>query len=319
MQQFAANARTQSRPPIALFSLSGANSSSDRGEQTYRRASQHASISHRRPPTLSTISSGHLQQQRSSSVVNSSLDEGDSSAASATPSEATQSSAQKFQHLIASRRTVANFVLHPPSQQLSNRQFLQDAILRGVECAVTAPNHKITEPTTFHRIVTPSAASERLLDIAYEVTLQRLLDNKLSGEEACRSEAARKREKWGSIPAFVVATVSGMGDQSSGASEEDSYKELPYAPPTTIRQMEDYASACASIQNLLLSLHSEGLGSKWATGPVIRTPAFRDLIGCEQKDMVVGLIMVGWPKRLPRMRRRRELEGDVLRDIDYDE
>ena len=128
----------------------------------------------------------------------------------------------------------------------------------------------------------------------------------------------RKREKWSNIPAFVVATVSAMEDQASRASEEDSYKDLPYVPPTTIRQLEDYASACASVQNLLLSLHADGLGSKWATGPVIRTRAFRDLIGCEQKDMVVGLIMVGWPKRLPKMRRRRELEGDVMRDITYE-
>ena len=156
------------------------------------------------------------------------------------------------------------------------------------------------------------------MDIAYEVTLQRLLDNRLSGEEACRSEATRKREKWATIPAFVVATVSGMEDQTSDSSEGDSYKELPFVPPTTMRQLEDYASACASIQNLLLSLHAEGLGSKWATGPVLRTRAFRDLVRCQEQDMVVGLIMVGWPKRLPRMRRRRELDGDVLRDVDFE-
>jgi len=93
------------------------------------------------------------------------------------------------------------------------------------------------------------------------------------------------------------------------------YKELPFVPPVTIQQLEDYASACASIQNLLLSLHSEDIGSKWATGSVIRTPAFRDLVGCKDTDMVVGLIMIGWSKRTPRMRRRREIQGDVLRDV----
>ncbi len=82
-------------------------------------------------------------------------------------------------------------------------------------------------------------------------------------------------------------------------------------------QLEDYASTCASIQNLLLSLHSEGYGCKWATGPVIRTRSFRDLLRCRSDEMVVGLIMVGWPRRLPSLRRRREVEGDVLRDVDY--
>jgi len=230
------------------------------------------------------------------------------------------SSAQTFQQVISSRRTVSNFIIRPSSQQSSDRQFLREAISRGVECAATAPNHKITEPTTFHRILTPSAASTKLFDIAYEVTLQQLIQKKLSGEESCRSEAMRKRDKWANIPAFLVVTVGGMEDQpdSSDGCRVDPYEELPYAPPATIRQLEDYASACASIQNLLLSLHSEGLGCKWATGPVIRTGAFRDLICCGRNDMVVGLIMVGWPKQLPRMRRSRRLDGEMLRDVDFD-
>ena len=62
------------------------------------------------------------------------------------------------------------------------------------------------------------------------------------------------------------------------------------------------------------------MGCKWATGPVIRTRSFRDLIDCRRDEMVVALIMVGWAKRLPTSSRRRlrELEGDVLRDVDYD-
>lgn len=232
-------------------------------------------------------------------------------------------SAQKFQQLMSSRRTVSNFVSYPKStsqqQQPSDRDrmFLQNAIKRGVECAVTAPNHKITEPTTFHRILSPSAESERLLDIVYETTYQRLREKQLSGEGACRSEAMRKRGKWAKIPAFVIATVSGMEDHQTSSSNnaKEMYKEQPLVPPTTNEQLEDYASACASIQNLLLSLHAEDLGCKWATGPIIRTSAFRDLIGCEKNDMIVGLIMIGWTKRLPKMRRRREIEDDVLRDV----
>lgn len=162
--------------------------------------------------------------------------------------------ADKFQHLIRSRRTVSNFVTLPSWKPSSTQQssFLYDAISRGVACAVTAPNHRITEPTTFHRILSPSAATERLLDIAYETALHILLDNKLSGEEACRSEAMRKREKWSKIPAFVVAAVCGMEDQTlDAASDGGICTELPYVPPATIQQLEDYASACASIQNLL--------------------------------------------------------------------
>ena len=230
-------------------------------------------------------------------------------------------SVEAFQRLIALRRTVSNFAVRPPSLASSDAEYLRGAISRGVACAASAPNHKVTEPSTFRRILAPSAASERLLVIAHEVTLRRLLDGKLSGEGACRSEAARKREKWATVPAFVVATVGGMDDQvSSGGAEYDPYGELPHVPPSTIAQLEDHASTCASVQNLLLSLHAEGLGCKWATGPVIRTRSFRDLIDCRRDEMVVALIMVGWAKRLPTSSRRRfrELEGDVLRDVDYD-
>ena len=295
-------------PPIALFSFS-----TNTNEQRYNHQQNTSHVSINRPPSLSTISSSkpasvstitipRLDHKRQSSSV--------ASSSSPQDQQEISTNAHQFQQMIASRRTTANF-------ESSDRELLYNAITRGVECAVTAANHKITEPTTFHRILSPSTASSRLCDIAYEVTLQSLLDKKLSGVEACKSEAARKRDKWASIPAVVVATVSGMQSQMhSTVTEEDMYKELSFVPPATIQQLEDYASACASIQNLLLSLHSEDIGSKWATGSVIRTPAFRDLVGCKDTDMVVGLVMIGWSKRTPRMRRRREIQGDVLRDVD---
>ena len=31
---------------------------------------------------------------------------------------------------------------------------------------------------------------------------------------------------------------------------------------------EDYAACCCAVQNLCLSLHSEGIGTKWTSGPV---------------------------------------------------
>lgn len=132
------------------------------------------------------------------------------------------------------------------------------------------------------------------------------------------------------------------------------YSTMPLHPPETERQLEDYASASASIQNILLSLHSENIpvsevevevedinketdtgsdsadmtrssgntnmhtcniGSKWATGPMISCRAMRHLIGCQEDDAIVGLIMVGEPKMVPTKdwRRRRTFEGNVFR------
>ena len=162
-----------------------------------------------------------------------------------------------------------------------------------------------------------------MLDIAYNVTLRRLRTNQLSGDGACKSQAARKREKWSTIPAFVVATA-GRGARRGvdrGFVDVRRIRSVRGAPVYTPgddaapRRLRRGLCVGPRSQNLLLSLHSEGLGTKWATGPVARTRALRDLVGCGEGDAVVGLVMVRWPKRMPRMRRRREVEGDVLRDV----
>ena len=56
---------------------------------------------------------------------------------------------------------------------------------------------------------------------------------------------------------------------------------------------------------MLLSLHAEDIGTKWATGPVIHTPAFRKMIGAKQSDRVVGLIMAGLESQVSSKRRFR--------------
>ena len=79
------------------------------------------------------------------------------------------------------------------------------------------------------------------------------------------------------------------------------------------------------MQNVLLSLHAEGIGSKWATGPVIHTPAFRELVHAQPSDRVAALIMVGGSTEFVsdrdekmtsvRRHRRRSLHGDLLQDL----
>lgn len=91
---------------------------------------------------------------------------------------------------------------------------------------------------------------------------------------------------------------------------------------STTRQ---YASACAAVQNVLLSLHAEGIGSKWATGPVIQTPAFRELVQAQPSDRIAALVMVGGSTDFDsprdeevttfRRQRRRSISGDLLQDL----
>jgi len=213
--------RNTSRPPIALFSFS-----TNTNEQRYNHQQNTSHVSTNRPPSLSTISSSKPASVSTITIPRLDHKRQSSSVASSSPNEdkeipSISTNAHQFQQMIITRRTTANF--HPVTQEPSDKELLCNAITRGVECAASggAPNHKITEPTTFHRILSPSKVSQRLCDIAYEVTLQSLLDKQLSGIEACKSEAARKREKWESIPAFVVATVQGMQSQIHSTVTEE--------------------------------------------------------------------------------------------------
>jgi nitroreductase len=40
---------------------------------------------------------------------------------------------------------------------------------------------------------------------------------------------------------------------------------------------EDFAACCCAVQNICLSLHAQGIGTKWTTGPVNFHPQFRQV------------------------------------------
>ena len=369
MQQFAAAARQQSRPPLALAPLygdGGSTASSQRRRATTaspsppRRGPSTATaipppptaaaaachvglsprytvqVSPRHSPAGNSTSSrsseeqGALGNTRSLSSLTATplaaaAEEGEATATNNNNDESIPAPPsipelqQSFQNLLKTRRTVSNLVQHPESSA-----HLNAAIFRAVQCAVEAPNHKRTEPYTFTRLIAPSAATEALADVCYHVSVRRMREKQKGSEKTLLAEAERKRDRWRNIPAFLVAAVGGMPDQIPSDTygphqkerSEYMYAELPFVPPQTELQLENYAATCAATQNVLLSLHAEELGSKWATGPVIRTKAFRDVVQLRNDELVVGLIMLGVPKRVPRSpRRRRRLMGDVLKDL----
>jgi len=54
-----------------------------------------------------------------------------------------------------------------------------------------------------------------------------------------------------------------------------------------------YGQSYAAVQVLLESLKQNHMATKWITGPVTRTPAFRQHAGAQTNDRVVGLVLVG--------------------------
>ena len=166
--------------------------------------------------------------------------------------------------LLRSRRTVHLFEPEPVPD---------DLVLRALDLARWAPNHRLTEPWRFTLLGPETAAA--VVD----------LNARLVADARGAAAGAAKRERWGEIPGWLVVTCRVSEDAT--------------------RMREDYAACCCAIQNLQLYLWSEGVGVKWTTGAVTRDPAFYDLVGLDaERETVVGLLWYGKPAVVPKVERQ---------------
>ena len=175
--------------------------------------------------------------------------------------------AQQFQSMIMTRRTVSRFqdVTVNHDDDKNNYEWIQSAIERAVSCAITAPNHFRTEPVTCRRFTNQSNTGKDLLDICFQVALQR---------QGSIQSAQQKRDKWSQIPAFVLVTVENQPPQvllETNPSPKNShnyddhgdvnntfgpYDTLPFTPPQTELQLEDVSIQKIRIFAKSLNLHS---------------------------------------------------------------
>lgn len=277
--------------------------------------------------TLVSLSLSHLLQQTpeetakehaiATSVLNSPL-------LSRPPSSTA------LQRFLQTRRRDSR--LRESSLQSNNHRrpavFYKAAIDRSVACGLSALSSD-RKNLRFQRILAPSTTSEQLAEICYQTQLRQTKD---------RVKAAAKRDQWKyHIPAFLVALLSGganeemnddtctvlVDNKETGDSRSSSiYDPLPYAPPSHPDELHDYAAACTALQNILLSLHAENVGTKWlARSPLPHCPAFRDLVQAEDNERVVALVLLGEPPAIEQQqtrrveRRRKQHPSTVLGDL----
>ncbi|MCG8379213.1 MAG: nitroreductase [Proteobacteria bacterium] len=168
-------------------------------------------------------------------------------------------------NIILSRRTIHNF----KNDSIPDKKIILDAI--GQAC--WAPNHHLTEPWHFYLL-----EKETITSIC-ELNRDMLLQTK--GVDA----AEKKYQRWMSIPGWLVITCQMSEDE--------------------IRYQEDYAACCCAIQNLMLLLWEQGIGTKWSTGPVVRDDQFYDLVWVNKEiEHVVGIIWYGYPAEIPQTIRK---------------
>jgi nitroreductase len=171
------------------------------------------------------------------------------------------------------------------SQRTSVRRFRPDPVPREIiqqllDCAVRAPNHKLTEPWRF--CVLTDGARDRFADIRAGHRLQRFADPSNADAQAAADKVRRESRE---TPAYLVV----MGAQN----------------PDEITREEDYAATMMAIANLMIAAQSLGLGTSLKTGGVMRDPALLQLARVPENFRVVGIVSLGYPAEEEPPRRRK--------------
>jgi nitroreductase len=183
-------------------------------------------------------------------------------------------------------------------RRTSIRRFRPESVPRAtierlLECAVRAPNHKLTEPWRFAVLL--GEARAEFAEIRVKHRLKRYPD---PGSAEALAGAAKVRRESLDTPAFVVVMCA--------VSEDD------------VRREEDYAAAMMGIANLMTAAESLGLGTYLKTGGVMRDPLLAGLVGLDEGFRVVGVVSLGYPADSEPPRRRRPA-AEVTRWIDGSE
>jgi nitroreductase len=166
----------------------------------------------------------------------------------------------------------------------------RDTIERLLDCAVRAPNHKLTEPWRF--VVLTGSSRDRFAEIRARHRLKRF-DDPGSSEAQAAAEKVRRESR--DTPVYVVVMTS--------VSQDDITRE------------DDYAAAMMAIANLMTAGQALGLGTYLRTGGVMQDPALLQLAGVPQGFRVVGVVSLGYPAE-EEVPRRRKPAAELTRWLD---
>lgn len=193
-----------------------------------------------------------------------------------------QTKFRQVQNNILTRRTINDFdpKLPPHWEQSLNH---------AIEAAIYAPNHKRSEPWRFYLLGPKSI--ENVCKLNAELVASK------KGEAA----GEKKLQRWLQMPGWLVVTC---------VKDKDTTMEDPMG-----LAREDYAACCCAVQNLCLSLSSQGMGTKWTTGPVNFDERFAEAVGFSNEDeYTVGTIWFGTPVQKPSAPgKKMGLEGVLTR------
>ena len=171
--------------------------------------------------------------------------------------------------LLSSRRSIREF---------TPREITRAEIETLLENAVTAPNHRLTQPWKFF-VLGPDARRN------YGLALGARKAKKV--EDPIAAEALRQKigDEHAALPLMIAVAIL--------QNENPEIRE------------EDYAAGMMAVQNIALAAVSLGLGTHIKSGAVMDDPAARAAIGVADGDRVIAIMNVGEPASIPVGKPRR--------------
>jgi nitroreductase len=170
-------------------------------------------------------------------------------------------------------------------QRTSVRRFRPDPVSREtieqlLECAVRAPNHKLTQPWRF--TVLTGAARNQFAELRAGHRLKRFDD---PGSPEALAGADKVRRETRDTPVFVVVMSAVNSDE--------------------ITREEDYAATMMATANLIIAAESLGLGTYLKTGGIMQDPAVLSLARVPEGFRIAGIVSLGYPADSEPPRRRK--------------